>query len=230
MRTVTLMELNGYKVAVEFIAEFNHFSKEPYFCLKINGKVVVHRGTHLTTYMSNIKSTEEKRFYADLSYIANNINVLPEALGMTKRIFWSNKEISMCYSKNEVGEPFFQVTTKYPKKINDIFKDFLRGAIYQLRIYSPMDHISLSELQEWFIKGLITEEEADRRIQYFYVKDEDSHCVPEKICRQDWVGNIIEEVENKFSDCRVAQEWRSVMNYRFISRKPYEVWLAILDE
>lgn len=136
MRSVTSMKLNGYKVAVEFIAEFNHFSKEPYFCLEIDRKIVARSGSHLTGYMSNIKETSDERyFFVDVDCL-DDINVLPEALGMTRHWIWSNKYMSMKYTHNEVGEAFFQVSTKWSYKIRKAFEGFLFDVVQGLNSYN----------------------------------------------------------------------------------------------
>ena len=136
MRNTTSIELNNCKVAVEFIAEFNHFSKEPYFCLKIDGKTIAKSGSHLTGYMSNIKETSDERyFFTDVDGL-DDINVLPEALGMTRHWIWSNKHVSMKYTHNEVGEAFFQVSTKWPYKIRKAFESFLYDVVQGLNSYN----------------------------------------------------------------------------------------------
>lgn len=222
------MELNGYKVAVEFIAEFNHFSKEPYFCLSVNGDTIIQEGTHLTGYMSDIKEIDkEHHFFLDVDGLDDSY-ILPQSLGMSKRQMWSNNQITLRHTHNEVGEDFYQIYTKYPYKVNQRFKIFLSTALYELRVYSPVEHISLSTLHEWFMNGEITEEEADRRIQYFYVYDSDDHRLPETLYKRDWAGNIIDMTENRFSECRDAVDWKCTMNYGYISRRPYEVYLEIL--
>lgn len=136
MRNITSIELNNCKVAVEFIAEFNHFSKEPYFCLKIDGKTIAKSGSHLTGYMSNIKEiSDEKYFFTDVDCL-NDISVLPKALGMTRRLIWSNQHMSMKYTHNEVGEAFFQVSTKWPYKIRKAFESFLYDVVQGLNSYN----------------------------------------------------------------------------------------------
>ena len=135
MRNTTSMKLNDHKVTVEFIAEFNHFSKEPYFRLSIDGKIIAQSGTHLTGHMSNIKETSDERyFFVDVDCL-DDINVLPEALGMTRHWIWSNKFMSMKYTSNEVGEAFFQVSTKWPYKIRKSFEGFLFNAVRGLESY-----------------------------------------------------------------------------------------------
>ena len=136
MRNVTSMELNGHKVTVEFVAKFNHFSKEPYFHLKIDGKTIARSGSHLTGHMSNIKEiSDEKYFFTDVDCLSD-INILPEALGMTRRWIWSNQSISMKYTSNEVGEAFFQVSTKWPYKIRKAFESFLDDVVRGLDSYN----------------------------------------------------------------------------------------------
>lgn len=136
MRNVTSMELNGHKVAVEFVAKFNHFSKEPYFRLSIDGKPIARSGSHLTGHMSNIKEiSDEKYFFTDVDCL-DDINILPEALGMTRRWIWSNQSISMKYTHNEVGEAFFQVSTKWSYKIRKAFESFLDDVVRGLDSYN----------------------------------------------------------------------------------------------
>jgi len=136
MRNTTSIELNGHKVIVKFVAEFNHFSKEPYFCLEIDGKIVARSGSHLTGYMSKIKETSDERyFFVDVDCL-DDINVLPEALGMTRHWIWSNQHMSMKYTSNEVGEAFFQVSTKWPYKIRKAFESFLFNAVQGLNSYN----------------------------------------------------------------------------------------------
>ena len=136
MRNTTSIELNGHKVTVEFVAEFNHFSKEPYFCLEIDGKIIARSGSHLTGYMSKIKETPNERyFFVDVDCL-DDINILPEALGMTRHWIWSNQSISMKYTHNEVGEAFFQVSTKWPYKIRKVFEGFLNDVVRGLESYN----------------------------------------------------------------------------------------------
>lgn len=133
---MTSMELNGHKVTADFVAKFNHFSKEPYFCLEVDGKTVARSGSHATGYMSNIKEiSDERYFFVDVDCL-DDINVLPEALGMTRHWIWSNQSISMKYTHNEVGEAFFQVSTKWPCKIRKAFEGFLNDVVRGLESYN----------------------------------------------------------------------------------------------
>lgn len=136
MRTMTSMELNGHKVTVDFVAKFNHFSKEPYFRLSIDGNIIAKSGSYLAGHMSNIKETSDERyFFTDVDCLSD-INVLPEALGMTRHWIWSNQSISMKYTHNEVGEAFFQVSTKWPYKIRKTFEAFLNDVVRGLESYN----------------------------------------------------------------------------------------------
>jgi hypothetical protein len=229
MRNIATIELKGHKVSVEFVAEFNHFSKEPYFCLLINDKIIARTGTRLSGHMSNIKLLDEHYFFTDVDCL-EDISVLPQALGLTRRIIWSNNQINMRYKHNEVGEAFFEVSTKWPRKVNKTFELFLDDVVRALCTYNPFITISLDILHDWFREGKITEEEADRRIQHFYVYNYDNHFTPETVYEQDWTGKTIKEVPNKFIECKDAVSWCNTMNSRYISRNPYEVRMMILKK
>ena len=57
----------------------------------------------------------------------------------------------------------------------------------------------------------------------YYIYDKDDYYRPKKVCEQNWVGEVVREVENSFETKEEAEEWRSILNHRYISRSPYIV-------
>lgn len=95
--------------------------------------------------------------------------------------------------------------------------------------------VTLSELQNMFVNGKITEQEADEKISHFYIKDTDDYKTPKTLLKGHYKSyrdengqfksEFVTETEhpNRFTDCKEAQEWCWHYNKDYMSRRPYEV-------